>query len=156
MKNILNVIIFMTMYLVPHILVEVEAVSAEAWPEIVALTSEGPEATEAISKMFILKRNASVRVLIDTLENAALPIRKRLAASNMLGELKASESVDMLMRQLILSPETTEAKSLETLYPCYYALTKIGISASRKALIRLGDEVDPLRRLLLCAILKEA
>lgn len=128
----------------------------ETWQEAVSLSEERPaQDITDLTKAFVSKKNASVRILIDVLQNAKLPKTNRIAAAKILGELRAPEAVDALIQQLTLSPELVDEKTQKTVYPCYHALINIGVSAGRKALDHLRDEDDHLRKRLLCGIIKE-
>jgi HEAT repeat protein len=154
MKNIIYLTLMLIIYASTYMSVKAE--SEKTWEEAALLTEVKPAQDHArLVQTFALKREASVRNLIDVLQNAKFPRSNRIAAANILGELRAPEAVDALIQQLTLSPELNDEKTLGTVYPCYLALTKTGLPASRKAVQHLQDEVDPLRKRLLCGIVKE-
>lgn len=72
-------------------------------------------------------------------------------AIRLLGKLRASEAVEDLLAIVDYRPLIVDD---EIGYPVAYALIEIGKPASRKALLRLRTERNPLRRSLLLEVIK--
>lgn len=130
--------------------------AGEAWPEVTWLTEARPAKDgETVERALAARRSASVRIMIAVLQDAKLPRSNRIAAANMLAELRAPEAVDALVQQLMLGPDLIDEKTLRIAIPCVCALIEIGIPASRKALRYLQDEDDAVRKRMLCFIIDE-
>lgn len=128
----------------------------EVWPQVQALSQDSSRdgASAAVAALQAAK-GQSVARLVAVSCNRELPVWTRLAATAMLGELRAAEAVDPLMAQLTtLSPDVIDERALETVYPCFPALVQIGKPASLAAVKQLRHEEDALRRAILCHIIR--
>ena len=98
---------------------------------------------ELIEELFKTTSRVSISKLITILENKSLDIATRIAAANMLGELRAPKAVDALLRQMTIVVSPISQALVRD--PCVDSLVQIGKPASQKALTLLEKEDDIVR-----------
>ena len=128
-----------------------------AFKEILPFKEYSKEGNKMRGRIFTLKESLrkrrlhSIKSLMRILDDESLPNSARMESARMLGHLRASQAVDLLIKHIRLGPLFVSDGANE--HPCHDALIRIGKPASKAVLKELHKPMKELRRMALVTVL---